>query len=131
MPTPEEFEVFELAGLADPDCPPDRVPVRKLFGFTTNDDKGSEERSEREDFLRSEQALSTFPNPAGGTLNIVVPAKSQHLQLYSFTGQILYQADIQGQTAYKLDTNDLIQGQYFVRIVDENGKVFGSSFIKM
>lgn len=65
-------------------------------------------------------SVNVYPNPTSSVLTIESTSAINQIELYNMTGQLVYK--MQGNDSrMTLNTNDLPQGFYFVRVYNENG----------
>lgn len=65
-------------------------------------------------------AISVYPNPTSGLINIEAKSNIKSVQLFDIQGRLL-QTKLQNDTATSIDISDKSQGVYFVKITSENG----------
>ena len=82
-------------------------------------------------------ALHTFPNPAREVLNVTIRGLNDHdistvntLQISNATGQIIQEVSITNSQV-SINTSDLNEGLYFIRLITEDGLFSVKQFIKL
>ncbi|HEY2728115.1 MAG TPA: T9SS type A sorting domain-containing protein [Parafilimonas sp.] len=73
------------------------------------------------------KTIKCYPNPAVSFVNFEFPAdyisKNYTLQVYSFTGRKMYEADVTSLKATLTFTNDFYRGIYIYQLQDKTGKI--------
>ena len=73
-----------------------------------------------ENFTPYTDAISVFPNPTNGIINIESKSILKSIQLFDVQGRLL-QTKLQNDTKVNFDISDKSNGVYFVKITSENG----------
>ena len=101
--------------------------VARIEGCTTSSANGAVE--ERTEVI--EEALSLYPNPTDGLLNISgLPLEGDYeVQLFTASGKFIRNINVRNNgSQIGLETNQLANGLYFVKVITD--KVQTLSFIK-
>jgi hypothetical protein len=70
------------------------------------------------------EAISIFPNPTGGLLNIISPDEPiTGIEIYDVRGRKLSDLPVNSQGNYTLDISDLESSLYFITIITKNGSI--------
>ncbi len=77
--------------------------------------------------VKSNPAVSLYPNPVNDVLNISSATAIESVTIYSITGKLV---TIQTTTTSQLSTSNLASGIYIVKIAFENGTELSQKFVK-
>ena len=67
--------------------------------------------------------LNLYPNPAKDRVNVTSTSAMNHITVMNYVGQVVYNANISGETTHELNTASYEAGVYVVQITTENGIV--------
>jgi hypothetical protein len=70
--------------------------------------------------IPTETGADFYPNPTDGNVNIRLSGEAQ-IQVYSYTGKLVWQKEKITEVSYVLDMSQLADGLYLVRISDSSG----------
>lgn len=73
------------------------------------------------DDITIDHLVNVFPNPARHLINITAPATIESVEFYNMMGQQVLATRIGNDMQAEINTTDLTQGIYFVRIYTEKG----------
>jgi len=65
--------------------------------------------------------LNVYPNPASKSIHIETGKPMKLITLYSIAGSVVHSEEMKGTTSHTLNTEKIIPGLYFVKIMDANG----------
>lgn len=74
--------------------------------------------------------VKIYPVPAGDFLHIEYIRGINKIELLNITGSILKSFPISGQSRYSIETGDLGDGIYLIRMTDERGRITVKKFIR-
>ncbi|RLD28314.1 MAG: hypothetical protein DRI70_03670, partial [Bacteroidetes bacterium] len=75
-------------------------------------------------FDNSLDAISVFPNPTKGVLNIISPNESiTGVEVYDVRGRRLNDIPVNSRANHTIDISDLESSLYFITIITENGSI--------
>ncbi|MCZ6595452.1 MAG: T9SS type A sorting domain-containing protein, partial [Bacteroidetes bacterium] len=70
------------------------------------------------------EAISVFPNPTDGLLNIISPDEPiTGIEVYDVRGRKLNDIPVNSQGNYTIDISDLESSVYFITIITKNGSI--------
>ena len=76
------------------------------------------------------KTLNMYTNPSNGLLNIGLENDQlQKIELYSVTGQLIFEKDL-NTNFYALNIDNYSSGNYYIRVYSQSGGVINSKFIK-
>ena len=67
--------------------------------------------------------VTLYPNPATSLVNISSSQELTSIIVTNYVGQVVYQSDLNNETAVQLNTSSFNNGVYVVRLESENGVV--------
>lgn len=75
--------------------------------------------------------LHVFPNPANevATIELNSASKIETLKLYNALGQLVKSFDGNGKAKFEIDVNGLVEGMYFLEVVDATGSKYRRKLI--
>jgi hypothetical protein len=77
------------------------------------------------------EKINLYPNPCNKSLVISHQSLVNAIELKNVLGQLVYCEWLKMNTeSYQLNTENLPNGIYFIKIIDANGKVYNAKFVK-
>jgi len=75
--------------------------------------------------------FSIYPNPCNNTLNILFPETNDYnIEILNQLGKSIYNKKVSNINNTEINTQELLQGFYFIKITNKNGIVNNFKFIK-
>ena len=102
-----------------------------IFQLTVTDDKGATGTSNVRISAITSTSINTvnnpeisiYPNPFTNKLIIQTDGQFEKLRLYSITGNIVIEENIQGQSIIDINTSDLQRGYYILNLISKNNVI--------
>jgi hypothetical protein len=79
-------------------------------------------------------SLLIFPNPATGSLHIIVPSSATSniwLGVYNVKGQLLQQRTFLSGNVLEISVREWAPATYFIKVEDRKGRIWSSTYLKM
>ena len=103
---------------------PGKGSTKKRYYYETYNNNVS-----TQDHVRQSSGLRIYPNPVQKTLNLDLEKnRIQQVQILDMNGRLFLQ---QAGEQQKLDVSNLIPGSYLIRVIDNKGNEFSSTFQKI
>lgn len=80
----------------------------------------------------SKNNLSVFPNPAGDFISIKLNSNTNfdnHIKIFNISGQIIY-STLSKENELVVSLKEIQSGVYFIQVIDINGNIYNSKFVK-
>ena len=74
--------------------------------------------------------LKLYPNPAGKTLYVSLPANARKVEVYDISGRKIMSKWVRGSSTVSLDLKNLPSGIYHLAVKNRDGSLKTSRFIK-
>ena len=95
----------------------DGIPTEKYVGV---EDK----------VVENERMISIYPNPTTDVLNVSGNTELQNVQLYSISGKLMMEMDLDGAMSKEISVSNLDHGVYILRVKATNGTTNTAKFVK-
>jgi len=75
------------------------------------------------------EAVMVYPVPANDVLNIVTTQGISNVRMFSYTGQLVYEANVTGETTLNIDVKPFHSGAYILQFITSDGQVFNRQIL--
>jgi hypothetical protein len=75
------------------------------------------------------EAVMVYPVPAADVLNVVTSQGIRNVRMFSYTGQMVYEANVTGETTLSIDVKPFHTGAYILQFITADGQSYNRRII--